>query len=153
MVSLGSVYKVVSVGDNRFELHSQSRTFLFRAESTRVYLFIFSLSRNHLQACFSIQVANHFYVFFVYFTEERDDWVSSIEKILSDRIHSLEPRNLFFKNGSVSISFEGYLEMLSPRTKVYTLISRDKLFLFKSHEVWVWMWITSFLDVFAWFVW
>ncbi|XP_073808262.1 arf-GAP with Rho-GAP domain, ANK repeat and PH domain-containing protein 1 [Danio rerio] len=100
MVSLGSVFKVVSVGDVRFELHSQSRTFLFRAENT----------------------------------QERDDWVSCIEKILSDRKHSLEPRNLFFKNGSVSVSFEGYLEMLSPRTKVYTLINRDKLFLFKSHE-------------------
>lgn len=42
MVSLGSVDKVVSVGDLRFELHSQSRTFLFRAESTRAYLTMFS---------------------------------------------------------------------------------------------------------------
>ncbi len=40
MVSLGSVDKVVSVGDLRFEVHSQSRTFLFRAESTRAYLSI-----------------------------------------------------------------------------------------------------------------
>lgn len=69
------------------------------------------------------------------FTEERNDWVCCLEKILSDRKNSLEPRNLFFKNGSVNIHFEGYLEMLSPRTKIYTLISRDKLFLFKSHEV------------------
>ncbi|KAL1274042.1 hypothetical protein QQF64_026856 [Cirrhinus molitorella] len=100
MVSLGSVDKVVTVGDLRFELHSQSRTFLFRAEST----------------------------------QERNDWVCCIEKILSDRKHSLEPRNLFFRNGTVNISLEGHIEMLSPRTKVYTLISKDKLFLFKSHE-------------------
>ncbi|KAK9974816.1 hypothetical protein ABG768_022889 [Culter alburnus] len=100
MVSLGSVDKVVSVGDLRFELHNQSRTFLFRAEST----------------------------------QERNDWVCCLEKILSDRKNSLEPRNLFFKNGSVNSIFEGYLEMLSPRNKVYTLISRDKLFLFRSHE-------------------
>ncbi|RXN32074.1 arf-GAP with Rho-GAP ANK repeat and PH domain-containing 1-like protein [Labeo rohita] len=100
MVSLGSVDKVVSVGDLRFELRSQSRTFLFRAEST----------------------------------QERNDWVCCIEKILSDRKQHLEPRNLFFRNGSVNISFEGYMEMLSPRTKVYTLISKDKLFIFKSHE-------------------
>ncbi|XP_067263337.1 arf-GAP with Rho-GAP domain, ANK repeat and PH domain-containing protein 1 [Chanodichthys erythropterus] len=100
MVSLVSVDKVVSVGDLRFELHNQSRTFLFRAEST----------------------------------QERNDWVCCIEKILSDRKNSLEPRNLFFKNGSVNSIFEGYLEMLSPRNKVYTLISRDKLFLFRSHE-------------------
>uniref|UniRef100_A0A8C2A2H3 ArfGAP with RhoGAP domain, ankyrin repeat and PH domain 1a n=1 Tax=Cyprinus carpio TaxID=7962 RepID=A0A8C2A2H3_CYPCA len=83
MVSLGSVDKVVSVGDSRFELHSQSRTFLFRAESTRAYLSIY---------------------FFLTL------------------------------NGSVNISFEGYMEMLSPRTKVYTLINKDKLFLFRSHE-------------------
>lgn len=69
------------------------------------------------------------------FTEERNDWMCCLEKILSDRKNSLEPRNLFFKNGSVNIIFEGYLEMLSPRSKVYTLISRDKLFLFRSHEV------------------
>ncbi|XP_067295216.1 arf-GAP with Rho-GAP domain, ANK repeat and PH domain-containing protein 1 isoform X2 [Pseudorasbora parva] len=100
MVSLGSVDKVVSVGDLRFELHSQSRTFLFRAEST----------------------------------QERNDWVCCIEKILSDRKETLGPRNLFFKNGSVNICCEGYMEMLSPRTKVYILINRDRLFLFKSHE-------------------
>lgn len=73
--------------------------------------------------------------FIIFFTEERNDWVCCIEKILSDRKHSLEPRNLFFRNGSVNISFEGHMEMLSPRTKVYTLISKDKLFLFRSHEV------------------
>ncbi|XP_043096048.1 arf-GAP with Rho-GAP domain, ANK repeat and PH domain-containing protein 1-like isoform X2 [Puntigrus tetrazona] len=100
MVSLGSVYKVVSVGDCRFELHSQSRTFLFRAESN----------------------------------QERNDWVCCIKNILSECRQSMEPRNLFFRNGSVNISFEGYMEMLSPRTKVYTLISKDKLFLFRSHE-------------------
>lgn len=81
------------------------------------------------------------------FTEERNDWVCCLEKILSDRKNSLEPRNLFFKNGSVNSIFEGYLEMLSPRNKVYTLISRDKLFLFRSHEVWIWMWIIVFLNV------
>ncbi|XP_056091878.1 arf-GAP with Rho-GAP domain, ANK repeat and PH domain-containing protein 1 isoform X1 [Rhinichthys klamathensis goyatoka] len=103
MVSLESVDKVVSVGDLRFEVHSQSRTFLFRAEST----------------------------------QERNDWVGCFEKILSDRKNSLGPRNLFFKNGSVNICFEGNLEMLSPRTKVYMLISRDKLFLFRSHEEYI----------------
>uniref|UniRef100_A0A9J7YMX9 ArfGAP with RhoGAP domain, ankyrin repeat and PH domain 1a n=2 Tax=Cyprinus carpio TaxID=7962 RepID=A0A9J7YMX9_CYPCA len=90
MVSLGSVDKVVSVGDSRFELHSQSRTFLFRAESTRAYLSIY----------FFLTLQN------VYYT------------------------SLLF----VNISFEGYMEMLSPRTKVYTLINKDKLFLFRSHE-------------------
>jgi len=69
------------------------------------------------------------------FTEERNDWVGCIEKILSDHKNSLEPWNLFFKNGSVNICFEGNLEMLSPRTKVFMVISRDKLFLFRSHEV------------------
>ncbi|KTF88054.1 hypothetical protein cypCar_00031121 [Cyprinus carpio] len=73
------------------------------------------------------------FLFIYFFTEERNDWVCCIEKILSDRKHSLEPRNLFFRNGSVNISLEGYLEMLSPRTKV-TLVSKDKLFFFRSHE-------------------
>ncbi|TRY81551.1 hypothetical protein DNTS_012078 [Danionella cerebrum] len=100
MVSLGSVDKVGSVGDLRFELHSQSRTFLFKAESS----------------------------------QDRNEWVSCIESVLKDHRQTLSPRNLFFKNGSVSISFKGNLELMSPRTNVYTLISKDKLFLFKSHE-------------------
>lgn len=153
MVSLESVDKVVSVGDLRFELHSQSRTFLFRAESTRVYLSMFS--SDHLAECLWHIFVFIFRLWMIFidlycvciFTEERNDWVGCIEKILSERKNSLEPRNLFFKSGSVNICFEGNLEMLSPRTKVYTLISRDKLFLFRSHEVWVWMWITVFLNV------
>ncbi|XP_051968853.1 arf-GAP with Rho-GAP domain, ANK repeat and PH domain-containing protein 1 isoform X3 [Xyrauchen texanus] len=100
MVSLECVDKVVSVGDLRFELHSQSRTFLFRADNT----------------------------------QERNDWVCCLEKVLSDRRHSLGPRNLFFKHGTVCISFEGYMEMMSPRTIVYALIGRDRLYLFRNRE-------------------
>ncbi|XP_065106556.1 arf-GAP with Rho-GAP domain, ANK repeat and PH domain-containing protein 1 [Paramisgurnus dabryanus] len=100
MISLRCVDKVVSVGDARFEVHSQNRTFLFRAENA----------------------------------EERNDWVCCLEKALSNRTHSVEAQSLFFKRKSVDFSFEGYLDLTSPRTKVYMIISGDKLYLFKNRE-------------------
>lgn len=69
------------------------------------------------------------------FSEEKNDWVCCLEKALSDNRNSIESRNLFFKRGSVDFSFEGYLELMSPRIKVYTIISRDKVYLFKDCKV------------------
>lgn len=100
MISLRCVDKVIRVGDLKFELHSQNRTFLFRAGNT----------------------------------EERNIWVCCLEKALSDHKDSDEPRNLFFKKESRDFSFEGYLELMSPRIKVYMIINRDKLYLFKNRE-------------------
>ncbi|XP_056603379.1 arf-GAP with Rho-GAP domain, ANK repeat and PH domain-containing protein 1 isoform X1 [Triplophysa dalaica] len=100
MISLRCVDKVVGVGDLKFQLHSQKRTFLFRADNT----------------------------------EEKNDWVCCLEKALSDNKNSIESRNLFFKRRSVDFSFEGSLELMSPRIKVYTIMSRDKLYLFKDCE-------------------
>lgn len=129
----------------------------FERESTRAYLSIYFfltlqnvyytslLLHSGYESFTCIFIVCVFYLF-IFYTEERNDWVCCIEKILSDRKHSLEPRNLFFRNGSVNISLEGYLEMLSPRTKV-TLVSKDKLFFFRSHEVWVWMWMDASLNV------
>ncbi|KAL6463033.1 hypothetical protein MHYP_G00274240 [Metynnis hypsauchen] len=97
MVSVWCINTVQSVGDQRFELITQSRTFLFRAETN----------------------------------EQRADWVVCVQKVL-DSWQQNGGRSVFSKRSVVSN--EGFLDMMSPRTKVYTVIKDRRVYLFKNRQ-------------------
>ncbi|XP_076843687.1 arf-GAP with Rho-GAP domain, ANK repeat and PH domain-containing protein 1 isoform X2 [Brachyhypopomus gauderio] len=97
MVALACVSGVARVGEQRFEIITKGRTFLFRAPNSK----------------------------------QRDDWLSCLWKVLESRQEN-RCGNGVYKTGSVSI--EGYLEMTSPRTKLYTILKDQKIFLFRNQE-------------------
>ncbi|KAL7834201.1 hypothetical protein SRHO_G00284480 [Serrasalmus rhombeus] len=97
MVSVWCINTVQSVGDQRFELITQSRTFLFRAETN----------------------------------EQRADWVVCVQKVLDSRQQN-GGRSVFSKRSVVSN--EGFLDMMSPRIKVYTVIKDHRVYLFKNRQ-------------------
>ncbi|XP_062872364.1 arf-GAP with Rho-GAP domain, ANK repeat and PH domain-containing protein 1-like [Trichomycterus rosablanca] len=97
-IPTASITNVVSVGDQKFEVVTHNRTFLFRAESD----------------------------------SERNEWVS----ILRDIVVPARARaiNEMTFNPCVSSEMKGYLELRGLRSKLYTVVCGDKVFLYKNTE-------------------
>uniref|UniRef100_W5KBD2 ArfGAP with RhoGAP domain, ankyrin repeat and PH domain 1a n=1 Tax=Astyanax mexicanus TaxID=7994 RepID=W5KBD2_ASTMX len=96
MISLQCVSAVQPAGDQRFELITLNRTFLFKTESNA-----------------------------------RSEWIKSLEEVLRRRQQN-GGGGVFFK--SCLAKTEGLLEMTSPRTKVYTVINNNRIYLFKNRQ-------------------
>lgn len=62
---------------------------------------------------------------------ERNDWVT----VLQDSTRGRHPYSSVSLNSTVNPDHEGYLELRGLRSKLYTVISSDKVFLYKSKEV------------------
>ncbi|XP_048018040.1 arf-GAP with Rho-GAP domain, ANK repeat and PH domain-containing protein 1 isoform X2 [Megalobrama amblycephala] len=93
-----SITGVVNVGDQKFEVVTHNRTFLFRAES--------DLDRN--------------------------EWVS----VLKNCVKTYQARtslDMTF-NPCVNYEMKGYLELRGLRSKLYTVVCADKVFLYKNTE-------------------
>lgn len=64
---------------------------------------------------------------------ERNDWVSVLQDIISaSRLKSSSELTL---NPSVTSEMKGYLELRGLRSKLYTMVCGDKVFLYKNAEV------------------
>ncbi|XP_060744888.1 arf-GAP with Rho-GAP domain, ANK repeat and PH domain-containing protein 1-like isoform X2 [Tachysurus vachellii] len=98
IIPTSSITSVASVGDQKFEVVTHNRTFLFRAESD----------------------------------SERNEWLSVLQEIInSSRLKSSSELTL---NPCVTSEMKGYLELRGLRSKLYTIVCGDKVFLYKNAE-------------------
>ncbi|XP_052472590.1 arf-GAP with Rho-GAP domain, ANK repeat and PH domain-containing protein 1 isoform X2 [Carassius gibelio] len=93
-----SITSVVNVGEQKFEVVTHNRTFLFRAESDL----------------------------------ERSEWVSVLKSCVGVS-HARTSLDVTF-NPCVSSEMKGYLELRGLRSKLYTVVCADKVFLYKNTE-------------------
>ncbi|KAG7278941.1 hypothetical protein CRUP_036592 [Coryphaenoides rupestris] len=94
IISTAFVTKVACVGELKFEVITNNRTFLFRAENE----------------------------------VERNDWVADLLDCTRVR------RNSSVTLGSPVRPYQGYLELRGLRSKLYTVVASDKVFLYKNME-------------------
>uniref|UniRef100_A0A9J8BQE0 Arf-GAP with Rho-GAP domain, ANK repeat and PH domain-containing protein 1 n=1 Tax=Cyprinus carpio carpio TaxID=630221 RepID=A0A9J8BQE0_CYPCA len=93
-----SITGVVNVGEQKFEVVTHNRTFLFRAESD----------------------------------SERSEWVTVLKSCVGVS-HARTSLDMTF-NPCVSYEMKGYLELRGLRSKLYTVVCADKVFLYKNTE-------------------
>ncbi|XP_031429935.1 arf-GAP with Rho-GAP domain, ANK repeat and PH domain-containing protein 1 [Clupea harengus] len=96
IIPTGCITGVICVGEQKFEVVTHNRTFLFRAESDA----------------------------------ERTEWVRVLQDLMSQQ---QQGRDLTF-NPTVTPVLQGYLELRGLRSKLYTVVSADKVFLYKNQE-------------------
>ncbi|KAM4628043.1 arf-GAP with Rho-GAP domain, ANK repeat and PH domain-containing protein 1 [Polymixia lowei] len=96
IISTAFITKVTSVGELKFEVVTDNRTFLFRAESEA----------------------------------ERNNWVA----VLLDCTRGRQQNSSMISGSSLTPEYRGYLELRGLRSKLYTVVASDKVFLYKSIE-------------------
>lgn len=98
IIPTASITGVINVGDQKFEVVTHNRTFLFRAESDA----------------------------------ERSEWVTVLRSCVGAS-RTQQSMDLTF-NPCVTSEMKGYLELRGLRSKLYTVVCADKVFLYKSTE-------------------
>ncbi|KAM9358599.1 arf-GAP with Rho-GAP domain, ANK repeat and PH domain-containing protein 1 [Symphorus nematophorus] len=96
LISTAFITSVTSVGELKFEVVTNNRTFIFRAESEA----------------------------------ERNDWVT----VLQDCTRGRRPHSTMSPGSPLTPDYQGYLELRGLRSKLYTVVASDKVFLYKSIE-------------------
>ncbi|XP_034404157.1 arf-GAP with Rho-GAP domain, ANK repeat and PH domain-containing protein 1-like isoform X2 [Cyclopterus lumpus] len=96
IISTAFVTNVTSVGELKFEVVTNNRTFIFRAESE----------------------------------VDRKNWVT----VLQDCTRGCHLRSTTNPGSTLSRDFQGYLELRGLRSKLYTVVASDKVFLYKNIE-------------------
>uniref|UniRef100_A0A8D0D001 ArfGAP with RhoGAP domain, ankyrin repeat and PH domain 1 n=1 Tax=Sander lucioperca TaxID=283035 RepID=A0A8D0D001_SANLU len=96
IISTAFITNVTSVGELKFEVVTNNRTFIFRAESEG----------------------------------ERNDWVT----VLKDCSRGRYWRSTMNPSSPLTPDYQGYLELRGLRSKLYTVVASDKVFLYKTME-------------------
>ncbi|TMS07767.1 Arf-GAP with Rho-GAP domain, ANK repeat and PH domain-containing protein 1 [Larimichthys crocea] len=96
IISTAFMTNVSSVGELKFEVVTNNRTFIFRAESEA----------------------------------ERNEWVT----VLQDCTRGRRPRSTISPSSPLTPDFQGYLELRGLRSKLYTVVASDKVYLYKNIE-------------------
>nr|XP_020473812.1 arf-GAP with Rho-GAP domain, ANK repeat and PH domain-containing protein 1 isoform X1 [Monopterus albus]XP_020473813.1 arf-GAP with Rho-GAP domain, ANK repeat and PH domain-containing protein 1 isoform X1 [Monopterus albus]XP_020473814.1 arf-GAP with Rho-GAP domain, ANK repeat and PH domain-containing protein 1 isoform X1 [Monopterus albus] len=96
IISTAFITNVYSVGEHRFDVATNNRTFIFKAESEA----------------------------------ERNDWVT----VLNDCTRWRHQSSTMNTGSPLIPDFKGYLELKGLRSKLYTVVAADKVFLYKSIE-------------------
>ncbi|XP_078102508.1 arfGAP with RhoGAP domain, ankyrin repeat and PH domain 1 isoform X2 [Sander vitreus] len=96
IISTAFITNVTSVGELKFEVVTNNRTFIFRAESEG----------------------------------ERNDWVT----VLKDCSRGRYWRSTMNPGSPLTPDYQGYLELRGLRSKLYTVVASDKVFLYKTME-------------------
>nr|XP_029508371.1 arf-GAP with Rho-GAP domain, ANK repeat and PH domain-containing protein 1-like [Oncorhynchus nerka] len=106
IIPTSAITGVTNVGEQKFEVVTTNRTFLFRAESDF----------------------------------ERNEWVSVLQNFTmggqegSREITSSVPHSSMTPGSPLTPEQQGYLELRGLRSKLYTVVSGDKVFLYKNME-------------------
>ncbi|XP_026196908.1 arf-GAP with Rho-GAP domain, ANK repeat and PH domain-containing protein 1 isoform X2 [Anabas testudineus] len=95
IISTAFITNVTSVGELKFEVATNNRTFIFRAESEA----------------------------------ERNEWVTVLQDCTRGRHHRSSSMN---PGSPLTPDHQGYLELKGLRSKLYTVVSSDKVFLYKN---------------------
>lgn len=96
LISTAFITNVVSVGELKFEVVTDNRTFIFRAETEA----------------------------------ERKEWVTALQDCTGGR----HRRSIMSPGSPLTPEYQGYLELRGLRSKLYTVVASDKVFLYKAIE-------------------
>ncbi|XP_041796004.1 arf-GAP with Rho-GAP domain, ANK repeat and PH domain-containing protein 1-like isoform X3 [Chelmon rostratus] len=96
IISTAFITNVSCAGELKFEVVTNNRTFIFRAESEA----------------------------------ERNDWVT----VLQDCTRGRHPHSTTSFRSPLTPDYQGYLELRGLRSKLYTVVASDKVFLYKNME-------------------
>ncbi|GAA6233062.1 arf-GAP with Rho-GAP domain, ANK repeat and PH domain-containing protein 1 isoform X1 [Lates japonicus] len=96
IISTAFITNVSSVGELKFEVATNNRTFIFRAESEA----------------------------------ERNDWVT----VLQDCTRGRHRHSTMNPGSPLTPDYQGYLELKGLRSKLYTVVALDKVYLYKNIE-------------------
>ncbi|XP_028275261.1 arf-GAP with Rho-GAP domain, ANK repeat and PH domain-containing protein 1 isoform X2 [Parambassis ranga] len=94
IISTAFITNVTSVGELKFDVVTNNRTFIFRAESEA----------------------------------ERNDWIT----VLQDCVRGRNWRSTMNPGSPLAPDYQGYLELRGLRSKLYTVVTSDKVFLYKN---------------------
>eukprot|EP00063_Salmo_salar_P095899 XP_014070734.1 PREDICTED: arf-GAP with Rho-GAP domain, ANK repeat and PH domain-containing protein 1-like [Salmo salar] len=100
IIPTAAITGVTNVGEQKFEVVTTNRTFLFRAESDF----------------------------------ERNEWVSVLQNFTRGRQEGSREITSSVPPSSLTPEQQGYLELRGLRSKLYTVVSGDKVFLYKNME-------------------
>uniref|UniRef100_A0AAZ3NTG2 ArfGAP with RhoGAP domain, ankyrin repeat and PH domain 1 n=1 Tax=Oncorhynchus tshawytscha TaxID=74940 RepID=A0AAZ3NTG2_ONCTS len=106
IIPTAAIMGVTNVGEQKFEVVTANRTFLFKAESD----------------------------------SERNEWVAVLQNFTrghqagSREMTSLVPPSFLTPGSPLTPEQQGYLELRGLRSKLYTVVSGDKVFLYKNME-------------------
>ncbi|KAM4589452.1 arf-GAP with Rho-GAP domain, ANK repeat and PH domain-containing protein 1 isoform 1-T1 [Fundulus diaphanus] len=95
-ISTAFITNVSAVGELKFEVATDNRTFIFRAESEN----------------------------------ERNEWVT----VLSDCTRGRNRQSTLGPGSPLAPDYQGYLELRGLRSKLYTVVASDKVFLYKNAD-------------------
>ncbi|CDR00128.1 unnamed protein product, partial [Oncorhynchus mykiss] len=107
IIPTAAITGVTNVGEQKFEVVTTNRTFLFRAESDF----------------------------------ERNEWVSVLQNFTRGRqegSREITSHSSMTPGSPLTPEQQGYLELRGLRSKLYTVVSGDKVFLYKNMEVRLW---------------
>lgn len=128
---------MTSVGELKFEVVTNNRTFIFKAESEGVNM-------SYVQIC--MHVASHVFVLAILLnmfihtcvleihSVRRNNWVTALQECTRGR-HLLNTLN---PGLPLTTDYQGYLDLRGLRHKLYkfyTVVASDKVFLYKTMEV------------------
>ena len=68
---------------------------------------------------------------FLHHLGERNDWVT----VLQDCTRGRHPRSTISPSSPLTPEYQGYLELRGLRSKLYTVVASDKVYLYKNIEV------------------
>ncbi|XP_061072624.1 arf-GAP with Rho-GAP domain, ANK repeat and PH domain-containing protein 1-like isoform X1 [Conger conger] len=94
-IPTSSITSITNIGDQKFEVVTHNRTFLFRAESDA----------------------------------DRNEWVSVLQEATGERRMASDP-----SAHPGAAEMQGYLELRGLRPKLFVVVSRDKVYLYKNTE-------------------
>uniref|UniRef100_A0AAQ6A4X2 ArfGAP with RhoGAP domain, ankyrin repeat and PH domain 1 n=1 Tax=Amphiprion ocellaris TaxID=80972 RepID=A0AAQ6A4X2_AMPOC len=97
IISTAFITNVTSVGELKFEVVTNNRTFIFRSESEA----------------------------------DRNNWVT----VLQDCTRGRHRRSTMSPGSPLTPDYQGYLELRGLRSKLYTVVALDKVFLYKNMDV------------------
>uniref|UniRef100_A0A674BBM2 ArfGAP with RhoGAP domain, ankyrin repeat and PH domain 1 n=1 Tax=Salmo trutta TaxID=8032 RepID=A0A674BBM2_SALTR len=101
IIPTAAITGVTNVGEQKFEVVTSNRTFLFKAESD----------------------------------SERNEWVAVLQSFTRGHQEGSREMTSFLTPGSpLTPEQQGYLELRGLRSKLYTVVSGDKVFLYKNME-------------------
>lgn len=128
-ISTAFITNVTSVGELKFEVATNNRTFTFRAESDGAGLHFPHVHICCTPASVSTWLECDCYRVFACPTVERSEWVMALDDCIGEK------QQLNTIGASAVPHFEGFLEHRGLRSKIYTVVLSDKVFLFKNMEV------------------
>lgn len=151
IISTAFITNVTTVGELKFEVVTNNRTFIFRAESEGMSvhpaIYVLTLVQTVISHVSKYAVNSvHIYIFvgadFTTFMSdltclcaliaaERNEWVTVLQDCTSGR-----QRHTVMNPGSpLAPDYQGYLELKGLRSKLYTVVASDKVFLYKNIDV------------------